>query len=277
MYIPPLLKQISSPPKQLYYRGADIKILMEYPRVAIVGSRLMSSYGKQITNRLAAELASRGVVIISGLAYGVDAAAHRSAVEAGGKCIAVLPCPLDNILPAANIQLASDIVSSGGTLVSEYADGSEIFKTNFVARNRLVAGLADAVLITEATEKSGSLHTARFALEQGKEVLAVPGNITSSPSAGTNNLIKAGAVVVTDYTDVLRALNLTEKVKSRTKMPVGKNPEEQVIIDLVDRGTTDGLQLQHDSGLDPAVFSQTLTMLEISGKIHSLGGNQWSL
>lgn len=277
MSIPAVLKQIPSPPKQIFHTGHSLGELLKYPRVAIVGSRNISAYGKQITNRLTTDLAERGIVIVSGLAFGVDSVAHRAALAAKGTTIAVLPSPLDNILPTAHRQLAQNILDQGGALVSEYANGSEMFKTNFVARNRLVAGLANAVLITEAVEKSGSLHTARFALEQGKDVLAVPGNITSSTSAGTNNLIKAGAQPVTSYLDVLRALGLVEGIKARKHTPKGRNPQEQALIDLLSRGVSDGEQLRQQSGLDVATFGQVLTMLEISGKIHSLGANQWTL
>lgn len=277
MSIPKVLKQIPSPPKQIFYKGRNLDELLKYPRVAIVGSRNISPYGKQITNKLTTELAERGIVIISGLAFGVDSVAHKATLAAKGKTIAVLPSPLDNVMPASHRQLAQNILNQGGTLVSEYAEGSEMFKTNFVARNRLVAGLADAVLITEAVEKSGSLHTARFALEQGKDVLAVPGNITSSTSVGTNNLIKAGAQPVTSYLDVLRTLGLVEGLKARIHTPKGRNPQEQVLIDLMSRGISDGEQLRQQSDLDVATFGQVLTMLEISGKIHSLGANQWTL
>jgi len=277
MYIPKELKRIPSPPKQLFQLGQNLADLLEYPCVAIVGSRNVSPYGNQITARLAGDLAERGIVIVSGLALGVDGIAHTAALAAGGKCIAVLPSPLSNIAPATNRQLAKRVVDGGGVLVSEYEDGSVINKASFVARNRLVAGLANVVLITEAVQKSGSLHTARFALEQGKDVLAVPGNITSPTSVGTNNLIKAGAAVVTSYVDVLHALGLTEGLKARKHTPKGRNPQEQAVIDLMAKGISDGEELRHKSELGITDFSQVLTMLEISGKIHSLGSNQWTL
>lgn len=277
MAIPEVLKQISSPPKQLFTVGENLSTFLEYPRVAIVGSRLISPYGRQVTAQLATELAERGVIIVSGLAYGVDAVAHQATVQAGGRAIAVLPGPLDDIVPAGHKQLAEQIVLHGGALLSEYPNGSEIYKTNFVARNRLVAGISQAILITEAVEKSGSLHTARFALEQGKDVLAVPGMITSSSSVGTNNLIKAGATPVTSYKDVLHALGLIENLTSRGPRPKAKNSEEKVLLDLLDHGVTNGLELQKQCGFNAAVFNQTITMLELSGKIHNLGGNHWSL
>lgn len=277
MPIPKELRQIPSAPKQLFQKGQNLTDLLEYPRVAIVGSRNVSPYGRQVTARLATDLAERGIVIVSGLALGVDCVAHTAALSVGGKCIAVLPSPLDNITPTTNRHLAQTIIEGGGVLVSEYEEGSEIFKTSFVARNRLVAGLANIVLITEAVQKSGSLHTARFALEQGKDVLAVPGNISSPTSIGTNNLIKAGAGSVTSYVDVLHALGLTEGLKARKHTPKGRNQQEQAVIDLLSKGVSDGEELRIRSQLGITDFSQAITMLEITGKIQSLGSNHWTL
>ena len=277
MYIPKELARIPSPPKQLFQKGQNLADLLEFPRVAIIGSRNISPYGRQVTTRLATDLAERGIVIVSGLALGVDCVAHSAALSVGGKCIAVLPSPLDKITPTSNLQLAKNIIEKGGVLVTEYEEGSEVFKTSFVARNRLVAGLANVVLITEAVQKSGSLHTARFALEQGKDVLAVPGNITSPTSIGTNNLIKAGAASVTSYVDVLHALGLTEGLKARKHTPKGRNEQEQAVIDLLAKGISDGEELRSKSQLEIAEFSQAMTMLEITGKIHSLGSNHWTL
>lgn len=277
MYIPKELARIPSPPKQLFQKGQNLADLLEFPRVAIIGSRNISPYGRQVTTRLATDLAERGIVIVSGLALGVDCVAHSAALSVGGKCIAVLPSPLDKITPTSNLQLSKSIIEKGGVLVTEYEEGSEVFKTSFVARNRLVAGLANVVLITEAVQKSGSLHTARFALEQGKDVLAVPGNITSPTSIGTNNLIKAGAASVTSYVDVLHALGLTEGLKARKHTPKGRNEQEQAVIDLLAKGISDGEELRSKSQLEIAEFSQAMTMLEITGKIHSLGSNHWTL
>lgn len=195
---PAVLQQIPSPPAQLYHTGAPLKELMKRPRVAIVGTRLPSAYGEQVTLNFATGLSEQGVVIISGLAFGIDAIAHKATLEAGGLAIAVLPGPLENIMPVSNRRLAKRILDQGGALVSEYAEDDETYKTNFVARNRIVSGLADAVLIPEASALSGTRHTVSFALEQGKEVLAVPGNIHSPYSAGTNNYIKSGAKLVTE-------------------------------------------------------------------------------
>ncbi len=273
---PSPLRDIAGPPKELFYIGADPSEWLERPRVAIVGSRGVSPYGKQVTRRLSAELAERGTVIVSGLALGVDGIAHEACLDAHGTTVAVLANGLDKIYPATHTQLGRRILEQGGTIMSEYPVGMPGFKQNFVARNRIVAGLSQALLITEATEKSGTLHTARFAMEQGRDVLAVPGNITSPASVGTNNLIKVGATPVTSVDDILYVLNAghlpAEPIRRR-----GDNAEEQALLDLLYRGASDGHELLVQSGLPAVQFNQVLTMLEISGKIRALGNNHWSL
>lgn len=274
-YPSPLLT-IAAPPKELYYIGADPTEWLNRPRVAIVGSRSITPYGKQVTERLSRELAERGIVIISGLALGVDAVAHTACLDAGGTTVAVLANGLDQLLPATNAHIGRRLLEQGGTIFSEYPVGAPVFKTHFVARNRIVAGVAQALLITEASEKSGTLHTARFALEQGREVLAVPGNITSPASKGTNNLIRTGAVPVTCVDDILFALHAdhlpAEKIRRR-----GDTAEEQAVIDLLYRGISDGHELLLQSELPAVAFNQALTMLELSGKVRALGNNHWSL
>src|SRR5688572_8235522 len=174
-FFPEKLLTLHDAPKQLFVAGADLSEILQRPAVAIVGSRKVTSYGRAVTAQLAGELARAGVVIISGLAIGVDAIAHRAALDNHGLTIAVLPSSLDHIYPASHYALAQEIVDKGGALISEYPEGAAIaYKGNFIARNRIVSGLSDAVLITEAAEKSGTLHTADFALQQGKDVLAVP-------------------------------------------------------------------------------------------------------
>lgn len=273
--IPERLRHISGPPKTLFAVGAPLDTLLAGPVVSVVGSRKVSAYGREVTDRLVRELAAHDVTIVSGLALGVDAIAHQAALDAGGPTIAVLPGPIEKIYPASHRQLAKRILTQGGALISEYPAGTEPFRSNFIARNRLVAGLCNVLLITEAAGKSGSLHTARFALEQGRDVLAVPGSITSPTSVGTNNLIKAGAGVVTDTADIFHALGLEPAAAGH---PVkGVNDAEQRILDLLTGGLTDGDSLALESGLDITLFNQTLTMLEITGKVRSLGANQWSL
>lgn len=270
------MRNMAKPPAQIYTAGAPLESLLKRPRVAIVGSRRITPYGRQVTTQLAGELAEQGVVIISGLALGIDAAAHQAALDAGGLAIAVLPSPIEKIVPAMNRPLARRIIEWGGALVTEYGEDDKTFKQNFIARNRLVSGLADVLLITEASEKSGSLHTANFALQQGKDVLAVPGNITSLTSAGTNNLIKSGATPVTSYLDVLHVLGLKDH-STKAREIRGRNANEQTVLDLLLAGTNDGAELLEKSGLSASSFSQVLTMLELSGKICPLGANQWSL
>jgi len=272
---PNLLRDIAGPPEVLHYIGADPTEWIERPRVAVVGSRNVTPYGKQITRQLTAELAERGVVIVSGLALGVDGIAHEACLDVHGTTVAVLANGLDRIYPASHTQLGRRILEQGGTIMSEYAEGMPGFKYNFIARNRIVAGLSQALLITEATEKSGTLHTARFAMEQGRDVLVVPGNITSPASVGTNNLIKAGATPVTSVDDILYVLNAgilpVEPVRRR-----GDTAEEQALLDLLYGGISDGHQLLVQSSLPAVQFNQVLTMLEIGGKIRALGSNHWA-
>jgi DNA processing protein len=272
--IPERLQAITSPPTKLFVEG-DLGGLLQSKAVAIVGSRKVTAYGREITKRLATQLAEQGIVIISGLAFGVDSIAHQAALDAGGQTIAVLPTPIERIYPAGHRGLAEQILHRGGALVSEYPAGSDTYPGNFVARNRIIAGLADATLLTEAALKSGSLHTARFALNAGRDVFAVPGNITSPTSEGTNNLIKRGGIPVTDVGDILFALGI--KPKKAPLVPKGSTPAEQVLLDLIAEGISDGSELQDKSRLDIETFNQTLTMLEITGKIRSLTANHWSI
>lgn len=272
---PEVLKNISTPPRELYVRGAALSQILNRPCVTVIGSRKVSAYGVSVTTTLTAELARAGVVIVSGLAIGVDAIAHRAALDAGGLTVAVLPGGVDDIYPRSHHQLAMRILEQGGALISEYPFGMPAYPGNFIARNRIASGLSQAVLITEAAAKSGTLHTARFALEQGKDVLAVPGNITSPTSAGTNNLIKTGATPVTSADDIFHILGI--QAKAPALRPRGSTPAEQALINLLAGGESDGDTLFTQSKLTVSLFNQTLTMLEITGKIRSLGANKWTL
>ena len=225
---------------------------------------------------LAYDLAKRGTVIVSGLALGTDAIAHKAALDAGGTTIAVMPGGLDHIYPRSNHQLATRILENAGALISEYPAGEQIFPGHFVARNRIVAAVADGVLVVEAAVKSGTIHTAGFALDYGRPVMAVPGNITNPMSAGTNQLIASGARLITKAEDVLAEIGAAPEYV-QTSLPLGDTPEETVIIKLIARGVRDGEELQQLSSLTPPLFSQTLTMLELTQKIRPLGGNQWGL
>jgi len=197
---PPRLKQIPDPPLVLYVRG-DVKVLSRHA-LAIVGTRRPTAYGSQVAQRLARDLAQRQLVIVSGLARGIDSAAHRGALEAAGKTVAVLGSGIDVIYPRENKRLAEQVTECGA-LISEFPPGTSPAPENFPIRNRTISGLALGVVVVEAAEYSGSLITARLALEQNREVFAVPGNITSAQSFGPNHLIKQGAKLVDEWMDVL--------------------------------------------------------------------------
>ncbi len=271
----PLLQGVLPAVHTLYIESDNLEDLLARPRVAIVGSRKVSPYGKAVTQQFAGELARAGVVIVSGLAFGVDAIAHRAALEAGGLTLAVLPSSLEQIYPRSHHGLARQIISQGGALITEYSSGTRTYKNQFIERNRIVSGMSNVLLITEAALTSGTMHTARFALEQGKEVLAVPGNITSPTSEGTNRLIRTGAqpaTCVQDVFDILGVSPTTAAIKVR-----GSNPEEQCILDLLSNNITDGAELLTRSKLSVERFNQAFTMMEITGKVRSLGANQWTL
>lgn len=203
---PALLAAIFDPPERLYLRGAR-RELLEGPCVAVVGSRACSSYGAGVAESVGRSLAAAGVVVVSGLARGIDAAAHRGALAAGGTTLAVLGCGIDRDYPASNAGLARRIAETG-LIVSEYGAGVEPAPWRFPARNRIVAGLSAATVVVEARERSGALITADFALEEGREVFAVPGPITVASSAGSNGLLRLGAAPLLEPADVLSLLGL---------------------------------------------------------------------
>ena len=258
--------------KRLYFIGSLPK--KRLPTVAIVGTRKPTHYGTETTLRLAEDLAKRGVVIVSGLAFGIDAVAHRAALSVGGITIAVLAGGLDAIYPASHRQLAEDIVKGGGALVSEYPPGTPSRAFQFLARNRIVSGLSDAVIVTEAAARSGTLSTVMHALDQNKEVFAVPGNITSPMSVGPNRLIQQGAHPVLSANDVLEII-APERKEVQTMLALGQNALEAQLLELLRSGIRDGDLLQQRSTMTAQEFSQTLTMLEIQGIIKALGANRW--
>lgn len=269
-----IVSTIAVPPEKLYYRG---KLPPERrPTVAIVGTRKPTAYGREVAHKLAFDLAKRGVVIVSGLALGIDGIAHRAALEAGGTTLAVLGNSVDEIYPRTHTSLGEQIVREGGAIISEYEPPMGAHRHNFLARNRLVSALSDAVVIVEAAARSGTLNTAMHALEQGKELFAVPGNITSPMSTGCNYLIRQGAAPVIDISDIIDIIapQLTEK---QSVLPLGTTVEETAIIELLRGGMRDGDELQRASGIEAGAFSATLTTLELTGIIRPLGANQWTL
>jgi DNA processing protein len=202
---PALLREIADPPITLYVRG-DWQACFDLPGVGVIGSRMCSTYGENASEMIARDLASRGICIISGLARGIDTAAHRGAIRGGGRTIAVLGTGIDGFYPKENTRLVGEILEAGGAVVSQFPLGTPPLKDNFPYRNRIISGLSLGVVLVEATEKSGSLITARLAMEQNREVMAVPGNITSRNSVGTNYLIKSGAKLVQQWQDVVAEL-----------------------------------------------------------------------
>lgn len=272
------LAYIANPPKSLCYMGKLPEA--NAPVVSIVGSRKPSAYGKEVTERLATELASAGCIIVSGLALGVDGIAQKAALEAGGTVVAVVPNELPDISPRTNYKLAMDIIRQGGAVISEWMKGDNkiVNRWSFLERNRLVSGLADGIIITEAAERSGTLNTASHALNQGRDLFVVPGNITSPLSAGCNNLLKQGAYLVTDANDILNIIAPEKLQKSSSpETPLSSTPEEAIIIKLISSGIRDGDELQQSSGLSASDFATALTMLEINGVIKPLGANNWTL
>lgn len=274
------LGEIPKPPEMLYCLGQlpDIK---DQHVISIVGSRKPTAYGREVTYNLAHDLAKKGFIIVSGLAIGIDSIAHQAALDAGGTTVAVVATPLPEIYPRTNVQLAQKIVASGGAIISESKEGRELAmgKFSFLMRNRLVSGLAEGIIITEAAAKSGTLNTAAHALNQGREVFVVPGHITSHLSSGCNNLLKQGAAPITEVDDILQAIapELTKQVKNQVTLPLGDTPAENTILQLIAKGIREGEQLQQQSGLTASDFATSLTMLEINGLIRPLGANQWTL
>jgi DNA processing protein len=206
-HLPARLLAINDPPEAMWARGCGLEAFA-WPTVAVVGARACSTYGAQVARTLARDLAKAGCLVVSGLARGIDAEAHRGALEAGGRTVAVLGCGIDRVYPAANADLARRILDGGGLILSEYEPGVEPAPWRFPARNRIIAGLARVVVVVEAREKSGSMIVADLAHEEARDVFAVPGEITSPTSAGTNLLLRGGAIPCLGAEDVLDRLGL---------------------------------------------------------------------
>jgi DNA processing protein len=269
---PQRLQDIPSAPKRLFIRGE----LPVYRRgIAIVGTRKPTAYGRQVTKELAGKLAEKGAVVISGLAHGIDSIAHQAVVDTGGTTIAVLPSGVDNVYPSSHQALSEQIINTGGALVSEYEPGTPALQFRFLERNRLVSGLADILIVTEAALRSGTTNTVRHALEQGRDVYAVPGPITSAMSAGCNQLITQGANPIVNLDAFVEQLFPKPSRKQATLL--AQTTEEQMILELIAAGIADGEELHAKSGLDAAAFLQTITMLELRSVIRPLGANRWSL
>ena len=338
-----VLESIALMPKMLYFRGKmpenmvkDESIQKPLPgmesvdkargkrpkTVAIVGSRHNTHYGEEVAYRLAYTLASRGVIVVSGLAFGIDSIAHRGCLDAGGQTVAVLGTPIDQIYPRNHLDLAREIVEKNGAIISEYAprtaeyrdaplgygetgvkngllvnpekmvtredptlltppfEKREINKiTSFLYRNRIISGLSDVVVVVEAAEKSGSLNTATHALEQGKDIFAVPGNINNPYSRGCNRLLSEGASVYTEPDDILKILFPEDYIKKyqglKKRRLIGDTDVESQILQAIATGVRSGDDIMRTVTMPPEVFNQTITLLEIKGRVKSMGMNNW--
>jgi DNA processing protein len=264
---PAALAAIFDPPVGLFLRGDGDPRLLEQPSVAVVGARACSSYGAQVARTFGRELAAAGLVVISGMARGVDGEAHRGALEAGGATIAVLGCGVDRDYPAAHAELARRICREG-LVVSEYAPGVEPAPWRFPARNRIVAGLAQVTVVIEARAKSGALITTDLALEEGREVFAVPGEITSALSAGTNALLKLGAAVATSPGDVLEAFGL----ELQEPDPPDLTPPAAAVLTRLRDGPQSADELVRVLALDAGAAAAALAELELHGLLTETSG-----
>jgi DNA processing protein len=259
---PPLLRAIHDPPPGLFLRGGGAPELLHRPAVALVGARACSPYGRQVARRLGRELAAAGLVVVSGLARGVDGEAHRGALEAGGLTVAVLGCGIDRDYPAAHRALAAEI-GQRGLIVSEYAPGIEPAPWRFPARNRLVAGLCAATLVVEARERSGALITCDLALEEGREVFAVPGEITSALSAGSNALLRLGATPCTCAADVLESFGLAAATPTEPELGAAAT----AVLERVRAAATTADELARATALTAGELAAVLTELELAGAV----------
>lgn len=271
---PSRLREIADPPFLLYVRG---QVNWEQMMVGIVGSRNMTDYGVQVTEKVAADLAANGVIVVSGLALGIDATAHQATINEGGTTVAVLGNGIDLVYPSTNLGLAKQILEHGA-IISEYPCGVHPAKHTFPARNRIISGLCQGLVVTEAAEGSGSLITARSALEQNREVFAVPGSIFNLNSAGTNNLIKMGAHPITSVQDIFDEFGISHpEVATSFREIIGSGEDEKTIIDILRLEPKHIDEITRVSGLSQSAVSTALTMMEVGGKIKHLGNMTFRL
>ena len=272
---PKALKEIYNHPPILYYRGS-----MDFCHntcLAVVGTRKFSAYGRQAAEEIVCQLAQAGLTIISGLALGLDAIAHQTCLNAHGQTLAVLGSGVDQecIYPSHNHYLADKIIKAGGGLIAEYPVGTNPTKYTFPMRNRIVAGLSAGVLVIEAPESSGALITAKYALEQNREVFALPGSIYNINSCGTNNLIKQGAKMVTSADDILSELNIQAVFKEIKIETAIDNKEEEIVLKYLTKEPLHIDKLKKICNLNINVLSSALTLLEIKGIIKDIGGKNY--
>lgn len=293
------LEFLKRPPEMIYYYGKIPEYVGEsapsarFPKegvgrpktVAVVGARKMTAYGETWAYKIAKELAEMGVIIVSGLATGIDTAAHRGALAGQGRTIALLGTPIDRIYPAENQGLFEQILTQDGCVMSELAVGAKYYpKTAFLERNRLIAGLADAVVVVEADLRSGSLNTASHALEQGVPLFAVPGDLSRQMSRGCNSLFNKGATAVTAVEDILGVLftgSIHQQRKQKIKL-FGSTPDETAVLECLTAGLTAGEEIlsqikTKEADFDVTRFNVAITMLEIRGVVKRDFNNRWLL
>ena len=270
---PRRLKEIDQPPPVLYLRGSLLPA--DEWAVAIVGTRRITAYGRQVTEEIATTLARSGVTIVSGLARGVDSVAHKAALDAGGRTIGVLGSGVDVIYPNEHRLLAERMIASGA-LLSDYAPGTAPDGVNFPPRNRIISGLSQAVVVVEAGQKSGALITAEFAAEQGRDVFAVPGNINAPQSVGCNALIQQGARPLLQARDILEALDLTmvqEHRSARSLLPA--DATEQQVLEIVGQQPLHIDEIRLQIGLPMEQVTAALAMMELKGMVRAVGGMRY--
>jgi len=274
---PANLRQISDTPAVLYYKGSLVP--SDDLAIAVVGSRYPTIYGRQVTERLVSSLVMSGLVVVSGLARGIDSIAHRAALDAGGRTIAVLGSGVDLIYPPENKSLAEEVVENGA-IVSEFPLGFPSVPANFPARNRIISGLSLGVLVTEAASDSGSLITAGQAAEQGREVFAVPGPINSKMSDGANQLIKEGVHPITSADDIFKVLDIERKqiqIKSKQVDKSKLSSEEKKILSILDSQSKHIDKIVRETGIKIDKASSTLSLMELKGLVKNYGSGVWGV
>jgi DNA processing protein len=268
---PQRLKEIEQPPPVLYVRGDYLPD--DLYAVAIVGTRRVTAYGRQITEELSSYLAANGITVISGLARGVDAIAHQTALKTGGRTIGVLGSGVDKIYPPEHRQLAEQIMMGHGAIVSDYAPGTPPDASNFPPRNRIISGLSLAVVVIEAGETSGALITAEFAAEQGREIFAVPGSILAPQSKGTNKLIQKGALPLLSVNDLMQALNLTRMgAQKAARKIIPADATEARLIGVLGTEPLHVDEIRNQTELPIEKVSATLALMELKGMVRQVGG-----
>lgn len=270
---PPALAQIYDAPYVLFVRGS-LTVLSERP-FAVVGSRAVSMYGREVVAKVIPPLAQVGITIVSGLALGVDVLSQKHCVAAGGKTVAVLGSGIDVIYPRAHTGFVAELLKKGGAIVSEYPLGASTMAHYFPLRNRIIAGLSQGVLVVEAKKQSGALITARLALENNREVFAVPGGVFSPNSAGTNALLQQGAHPVTEAGDIMEALGFAGLAQSGKSMTVTLTKKEREVFDVIGKQPAELDSIIERTGFETDDLIATLTIMQLKGVVEEKMGGRW--